>query len=138
MLLSTWCPVDRGRTAGGRRAGRDFNTTPKGSLLQRDAVEYWVLRWKRMQLSAGCCVECVAQVQLDKHFLPAASEARETLSRHVDRGLAAVGRATPTCKGARRCRAASETWLQRHFATRRRAVSPTATAGGRAAGGSGF
>ena len=38
------------------RAGRDLNTAPKGSLLQRDAVEYWVLRWKRMQLSAGCCV----------------------------------------------------------------------------------
>ena len=54
-------------------------------------------------------VEGFAQVQLDKHFLPAASEARETLSRHVDRGLAAVGRATPTCKGARRSRAASET-----------------------------
>ena len=69
MQLSTACCVGDGccrvlgalltadaRRAGGQRAGRDFNTTPKGSLLQRDAVEYWVLRWRRMQLSAGCCV----------------------------------------------------------------------------------
>ena len=60
MLLSTWCSVDRGRTAGGRRAdgrraGRDFNTTPKGSLLQRDAVEYSALRWKQMLLNTRRC-----------------------------------------------------------------------------------
>ena len=39
------------RAGGGRRAGRDFNATPKGSLLQRDAGEYSVLRWKRLLLS---------------------------------------------------------------------------------------
>ena len=63
MLLSSGCCVEQGRTAGGRagggrgrRAGRDFNTTPKGSLLQRNAVEYWVLVWKQLLLNTRRCV----------------------------------------------------------------------------------
>ena len=62
MLLNTWCPVDRGRTAGGRAAGGraaggpEINATPKGSLLQRDAVEYSVLRWRRLQRMSGGAV----------------------------------------------------------------------------------
>ena len=66
MLLSIGCCVEHESTAGsrraggGRRAGRDFNRTPKDSLLQRDAVQYWVLCWRRMLLSNGPCVgdEC--------------------------------------------------------------------------------
>ena len=68
-LLSTGCRVEHGSTAGGRAAGgraggrraaRDFNRTPNDSLLQRDAVEHWVLRWRRMPLSTGCCAQADA------------------------------------------------------------------------------
>ena len=64
-LLSTGCRAEHGSAGGragggGRRAGRDFNGTPNDSLLQRDAVEHWVLRWRRMPLSTGCCARADA------------------------------------------------------------------------------
>ena len=46
-----------GRAARGRRGGRDLNRTPKGSLLQRDAVQYWMLCWRLMLLSTGFVLE---------------------------------------------------------------------------------
>ena len=60
MLSTGYCfgheSTAGGRRAGGRRAGQNLNRISKDSLLQRDAVEYWVLCWKRVLLSTGCCV----------------------------------------------------------------------------------
>ena len=62
MLLSIGRCVEHestagsGRAGGGRLAGRDFNRTPKDSVLQRHAVEYWLLCWRRMLLSTDCWV----------------------------------------------------------------------------------
>ena len=89
IQLSTGCCVEHdstaGRRAGGRRAARDFNRTPNDSLLQRDAVEHWVLRWRRMPLSTGCC----AQADAVEHW--ALRRARNRGGRAAGGRAAAVG-----------------------------------------------